>query len=62
MIHRLCGLIRMKTIKELEFEVRQLRFINRKAKRKHEKWKFISLMLTLFVLLLLFSHGFKIGC
>ena len=52
----------MKSNKELEFEVRQLRFMNRKARRKHEKWKFISLMLTIFIMLLLFAKGFEVGC
>ena len=52
----------MKSNKELEFEVRQLRFMNRKATRKHEKLKFISLMLTIFIMLLLFAKGFEVGC
>ncbi len=52
----------MKSTKELEQEVRQLRFAGRKARRKHETWKFISLMLFLFILLLLFAKGFSVGC
>jgi hypothetical protein len=48
--------------KQLEREIRHLRFSRRKALRKHEKWKFISLMLFLFILLLLFAKGFNVGC
>lgn len=52
----------MKSNKELEQEVRQLRFMNRKAIRKHEKWKFISLMLFIYILVLLFAKVFSVGC
>jgi len=48
--------------KKLESEIRHLRFSRRKALRKHEKWKFISLMLFIYILVLLFAKGFQVGC
>lgn len=52
----------MSNDKQLEREVRHLRFSRRKALRKHEKWKFISLMLFIYILILLFAKGFQVGC
>lgn len=52
----------MKTSKQYQFEIKQLRKIHRAEKTQHQKWRFISLMLTIFIFVLLLAKGFKVGC
>lgn len=52
----------MKTSKEYQFQIRQLTKANRAEKAQHQKYKFISLMLIIFILVLLFAKGFQVGC
>lgn len=52
----------MKTSKQYQFEIKQLRKMHRAESTQHQKYKFISGMLISFILVLLFAKGFSVGC
>jgi len=52
----------MKTSKQYQFEIKQLRKMHRAESTQHQKYKFISLLLVVFIFVLLFAKGFSVGC
>ena len=52
----------MKTSKQYQFEIKQLRKMHRAESTQHQKYKFISFLLVVFIFVLLFAKGFKVGC
>lgn len=52
----------MKTSKQYQFEINQVRKMRKAEKAQHQKWRFISFMLAVFIFVLLLAKGFKVGC